>query len=168
VGQIVEAAGLLLAQEGPDALTMRRLADRLDIKAPSLYKHLSGRPALVALVVEDALFELGDHLHTALDQRRDPVAALLGGYRRFGLDRPQLYRLATSPDLPRDLLLPGLEEWAGEPFYRAAGEPHLAQALWSYAHGMLILELDRRFYPGSDLDRTWRAGARAFTAARPS
>ena len=42
------------------------------------------------------------------------------------------------------------------------GDPALAQALWSFAHGMVILELDDRYPPGSDLDRTWRAGAAAF------
>ena len=42
------------------------------------------------------------------------------------------------------------------------GEPHRAQALWSFAHGMVILELDGRFPAGSDLDRTWAEGAAAF------
>jgi hypothetical protein len=32
---------------------------------------------------------------------------------------------------------------------------------------MVILEIDRRFPEGSDLDRTWTEGTRAFTAARP-
>ncbi|MHB1887370.1 MAG: TetR family transcriptional regulator, partial [Acidimicrobiales bacterium] len=62
-------------------------------------------------------------------------------------------------------LLPGLEAWAGEPFYLVMGEPYLAQALWAFAHGTMILELDRRFFEGSDLDLTWRAGAEAFNAA---
>jgi len=30
---------------------------------------------------------------------------------------------------------------------------------------MLVLELDQRYPPGSDLDRTWRAGAEAFERA---
>ena len=46
-----------------------------------------------------------------------------------------------------------------------ADEPHLAQALWSFAHGMVILEIDGR-YPqdpqDSGLDKTWEAGAAAF------
>jgi len=42
------------------------------------------------------------------------------------------------------------------------GDPYLAQALWSFAHGMVILELDRRYPPGSNLDLTWSAGAKAF------
>ena len=67
-----------------------------------------------------------------------------------------------GPDLPRAELTPGLENWAGEPFFRATGEPQRAQALWAFAHGMVVLEIDHRFLPGSDLDRTWRAGATAF------
>jgi hypothetical protein len=58
-----------------------------------------------------------------------------------------------------------LEEWAGNPWFVVTGDPSLAQALWSFAHGMLILELDDRYPPGSDLDSTWRAGAAAFEHA---
>ena len=146
---------------------MRRLADDLGIRAPSLYKHLPSRDALVLLLVDDELLEAGDLAHAALDRpgRRDPVTALLAAYRAFGCARPELYQLVTGPDLARNGLTPGLEEWAGEPFFRATGEPHLAQALWAYAHGMVMLEIDHRFLPGSDLSRTWRAGADAFAAA---
>ena len=63
----------------------------------------------------------------------------------------------------RTSLTPGLEDWAGEPFYRVTGDPYRAQALWAFAHGALILEIDARFTPGSDLDQTWAAGAKAFT-----
>ncbi|HUY30028.1 MAG TPA: WHG domain-containing protein [Acidimicrobiales bacterium] len=45
------------------------------------------------------------------------------------------------------------------------GDASLAQALWSFAHGMVVLELDGRHPPGSDLDATWRAGADAFERA---
>ena len=36
---------------GPDALTMRRLAERLGIRAPSLYKHLPDKAALEAAII---------------------------------------------------------------------------------------------------------------------
>jgi AcrR family transcriptional regulator len=143
---------------------MRRLGEALGIKAPSLYKHLPSREALLLYLVEAALFEVGDHCHAALDRpgRQAPVQALLRAYRTYGLEHAALYRLTTGPDLPRGDLTPGLEEWAGEPFFRATGEPRRAQALWAFAHGMVTLEIDHRFLPGSDLDRTWRAGATAF------
>jgi hypothetical protein len=117
-------------------------------------------------MIDAALVELGDKLHQTVDGSgpEDAVARLLAGYRRYALDHPNLYRLATSGPLARADLTPGLEEWAGEPFYRVTGEPYLAQALWAAAHGTVILELDRRYPAGSDLDATWTALAAAFTA----
>lgn len=167
VREIVDAARGLLEASGSEGLTMRRLGQALGIRAPSLYKHLSGRPALELALVETGLDETGVALHRAVaTSAGDPIGSLLGAYRAMGLANPELYRLITTGTFPRTELLPGLEAWAGQPFYRVMGEPYLAQALWSFAHGTLILELDRRFLKGSDLDRTWRAGAEAFTAAR--
>jgi len=158
---------VLLEAVGSDGLTMRRLAAELGIRAPSLYKHVDGRPALELALVEVGLDETGLALHAAVaGSTGEPVGDLLGAYRAAGLANPELYRLVTASSFPRHALLPGLEQWAGEPFFLAAGDPHLAQALWSFAHGTLVLELDRRFLDGSDLDRIWRAGTEAFTAAR--
>jgi AcrR family transcriptional regulator len=165
--QIIETARTLLEAEGSDGLTMRRLANELGIRAPSLYKHVDGRPGLELALVETGLDETGLALHAAVARSDgDPVGDLLGAYRAMGRANPELYRLITASSFPRAGLLPGLEAWAGEPFFLAAGEPYLAQALWSFAHGTLILELDGRFLDGSDLDRTWRAGTEAFSAAR--
>jgi AcrR family transcriptional regulator len=165
--QIIDTARVLLEAVGSEGLTMRRLADELGIRAPSLYKHLDGRPALELALVEIGLDETGLVLHAAVaGSSGDQIGDLLVAYRAMGLGNPELYRLVTASSFPRSGLLPGLEAWAGEPFFLAVGEPYLAQALWSFAHGTLILELDQRFLDGSDLDRTWHAGTAAFTAAR--
>lgn len=162
--EVVAAAWVLLEAEGPEALTMRRLADELGIKAPSLYKHLPDKAALEAALVEAALAEMGTALHAAVARpgRAGPVRALLDTYRSYGVAHPNLYRLATAGPLARALLPPGLEDWAGEPFFLVSGDAHRAQALWAFAHGMVILEIDGRFADASDLARTWRAGATAF------
>ena len=164
--EVIAAAGEILEAEGLEALTMRRLADELGIRAPSLYKHLPDKAALCSALVEQAFVEMGTALHAAVDPD-DPtgsVAALLEAYRANGLAHPNLYRLATAGPLSRDPLPDGLEEWAGTPFFLVTGEPHLAQALWAFAHGMVILEIDERFADTSDLDRTWAQGATAFSA----
>lgn len=146
---------------------MRTLADTLGIQAPSLYKHLPSRAALEVALVEQGLDEIGVALHGALAASpEEPISAVLGAYRAAGLSHPRLYRLVTADSFPRDQLLPGLEAWAGEPFFLVTGEPYVAQALWSFAHGTLILELDERFLDGSDPARTWRAGAEAFSACQ--
>lgn len=167
---IVVTARRILETEGADALTMRRLGEEVGMRAPSLYKHFPSKRHVVAALVEDAFAEMGTVLHRAVQRpgRLGPVAALLRAYRQEALANPHLYRLATGPDLPRDLLSPGLEDWSGEPFFLVTGEPHLAQALWAFAHGMAILEIEARFPDDSDLDRTWRAGATAFAPPRVS
>ncbi len=95
-----------------------------------------------------------------------PVRALAHAYRAEARRSPNLYRLVTRSDFPRADLVEGLEDWAGTPFWLAAGEPATAQALWAYAHGMVILEIDGRFLADSDLDRTWARGVAAFEALR--
>lgn len=161
-----------MENEGPDALTMRRLGEVVGMRAPSLYKHLPDKAAVTGAIVELAMLELGTALHEAVADEAEPpltrISRLLSAYRAQALTSPHLYRLATAGPLARDQLSPGLEDWAGEPFFLVTGEPYLAQALWSATHGTVILELDERYLPGSDLDRTWAALAAAFAAALTS
>jgi AcrR family transcriptional regulator len=162
--EIVATARHILEDGGPGALTMRRIADEMGIRAPSLYKHFPGKPAVETAMIEDALFDIGEISHQALrcPPSVTPVVNLLAAYRRNCLSHPNLYRLCTAGRLDRDSLPAGLEEWAGNPWFVVTGDPAVAQALWSFAHGMVILEMDDRYTPGSDLDLTWRAGAAAF------
>jgi AcrR family transcriptional regulator len=163
--EIVNAARRIIEGQGEEALTMRRLALTLGMRAPSLYKHFPTKRALEAAVIDQALWEFGTALHAAVAApgRVGAVRSLLSAYRAGAIAHPALYRLATVGPLPREDLTPGLEDWAGEPFFLATGDPWLAQALFSFAHGMVVLELDDRFPAGSDLSRTWKAGAAAFS-----
>jgi AcrR family transcriptional regulator len=165
--QVVAAARHLLETEGAEAVTMRRIAEALGIRAPSIYKHFPGKEAVEVALIEQALLDIGEPLHRAVASAAaaDQVSDLLSAYRSYATAHPSLYRLATTGRLARSEMRPGLEDWAGEPFFLATGDPYVAQALWSFAHGMVILELDRRFPDGSDLSSTWAAGAKAFGAA---
>jgi AcrR family transcriptional regulator len=161
--EIVAAARTLLEEEGPEALTMRRLAERLGIRAPSLYKHVAGKEALEAAVISKGFAELAEAFEAAVDGAEDPLGALAVAYRSFALRRPHLYRLMTERPLRRDLLEPGVEEWAARPLLEAAGgDEALARAAWAFAHGMTVLELNDRFPPGADLDAAWRQGLAGF------
>src|SRR5262245_34029368 len=48
--QVVRAALALLDEVGLDELTMRRLAERLGVKAAALYRHVRGKDELLALL----------------------------------------------------------------------------------------------------------------------
>lgn len=50
--KLVDAALKLLDAEGIDGLGMRRLAERLGVRAPSLYNHVRGKAELLALVAD--------------------------------------------------------------------------------------------------------------------
>ena len=192
----------LLEEEGPGALTMRRLADRVGIRAPSLYKHLPDKAALEAAIIATGLEEAANAFEVAVEGAgggRDRgageaqgagraatdaagaagagagggagdgaggagggLAALAAAYRRFALEHPHLYRLMNNGPLPREHLPPGLEERTAAPVLRVAGSQARARAVWAFAHGMVMLELDHRFPPDADLDAAWQAGIAAF------
>ena len=177
------AAGrLLLEQEGPEALTMRRLAERVGIRAPSLYKHLPDKAALEAAIIATGFEEAAAAFEQAVDSAGkgpgegsgegrgegpgggagDALVALAAAYRRFALEHPHLYRLMNNGPLPRAHLPPGLEGRTAAPLLRVAGSQARARAVWAFAHGMVMLELDQRFPPDADLDAAWRAGIAAF------
>lgn len=161
--EIVAAAREILEAEGLDALTMRRIADRLGIRAPSLYKHFPDKQSLEAAIISDAFEEQAVAFEQAGAGSDDPLCDIALAYRRFAHAHPHLYRLMTDRELRRDLLLPGVEARAGRPVYEAAGgDVDRARAAWAFAHGMTMLELTNRFPPGADVDAAWRQGIEAF------
>jgi AcrR family transcriptional regulator len=162
--QIAEAARALLDAEGPDGLTMRRVADVLGIKAPSLYKHVPDKTALEILVVADGFTEMAEALEAATADATDPLPALAKAYRAYAVAHPHLYRLMNYRPLRRDLMPQGLEERAALPLLTVVGhDTAKARALWAFAHGMVSLEIDGRFPPDADLQAAWKAGLARFT-----
>jgi AcrR family transcriptional regulator len=156
--QILDVAEAILEEEGGDALTMRRLAEELAIKAPSLYKHFADKAAIETALIARA-FERVDALFAAAGADLADIAV---AYRRFAMTNPHLYRLMTERPLRRDLLPAGLEDRVAAHVWRATGEEHSARAAWAFAHGMCHLELAGRFPPDADLEEAWRRGVQAF------
>jgi AcrR family transcriptional regulator len=165
--EIVDAALEILEEEGADGLSMRRVAERVGIRAPSIYKHLADKQALEAAIISVGFERLADAGEAALLDADEPVAVLARVYRQFATGHPHLYRLMTERELRRDLLTPGVEARASLLVVEAMGQnADLARAAWAFAHGMTILELNNRFPPGADLDAAWDQGIQAFTPKR--
>lgn len=158
--EILEVAVTVLEEAGPEALTMRELADRMGIRAPSLYKHVQDKDDIVAGVQEWALRDLARHLSAVPGQG---LVALAEAYRSWARAHPRLYEVATRRPLARERIAPGVEDAAAAPLVTAVGgDEHLARALWALAHGLVDLELSDRFPPGADLDATWRTALSGF------
>jgi AcrR family transcriptional regulator len=129
--EILGAASDLLVAGGTGAITMGRIAERVGIKPPSLYKHFPDKRALEVLLIADTLAGLAETLEAAGPELDDIASA----YRASRLENPQLYRLMTERPLPRDELPEGLEARAAAPILAALGDPDLARAAWVFAHG---------------------------------
>src|SRR5215217_9020858 len=162
---ILSAAREILDGEGSDGLTMRRLADAVGIRAPSLYKHFPDKAAVEIALIEDGFEEIADRFETALTNGEDSLVELATAYRAFARAHPHLYRLMTAGPLPRERLRPGVEARAAAPIVQAVGDPDRARAVWAFAHGMVILELDGRFPADANLEAAWAAGLAAFGSA---
>jgi AcrR family transcriptional regulator len=161
--EIVAVARDLLEGEGLEGLSMRRIADRLGIRAPSLYKHFADKQALEAALISQGFEEQAEAFEAALTGADDPLRAIADAYRRFAQDHPHLYRLMTERPLQRERLTAGVEGRAAQPLYEAVGRDlDLARAAWAFAHGMANLELNERFPADADLDAAWERGIAAF------
>jgi AcrR family transcriptional regulator len=160
--QIVDAARRILEEQGEDALTVRRLADALGIRAPSLYKHFPDKAAVEVALMQIGLQEAGAAMEPAL-RSPNQLVALAAAYRKFAVEHPHLYRLMTTRPLPRERLAPGVEAGAAAPLMAAVGgDLDRARAVWGMAHGLALLELDGRLPAGADIDAAWRVGIDAF------
>ena len=164
--QIVATARQLLEEEGLESFSMRKLADRLGVRAPVIYKYFASKSALVAALISVGFEEQGALFESVLDSPDHALTAMAALYRAYGRDNPNLYRLMYDRDLDRSLLLPGSEERAVIPVVQAAGgDRDLARAAFAFGHGMIILELNGRFPAGADLDAAWQRGMAALDPA---
>lgn len=159
---IVAAAMDILESSGPDAVTMQAVASRVGVKAPSLYKRVADRDALVRLVANAAAAELGAALigHPTLPD-------LARAFRAFARSRPRLFRLVFSPTGDPETLAR-----ASEPVLRLARELvgdadalPAARLLTSWSVGFLTMELAGAFQLGGDIDEAFEYGLRGIERA---
>ena len=166
---IVAAALRLLESAGPDAVTMRAVAEALGIRAPSLYKHLADKETLEVAMIEEGLRDSARAFNAAISDSSDPLADLAAAYRAWAVRRPHLYRLMTYKPLPRERLTDDVEAAAAAPVVAAVGgDPDLARAAWALAHGLASLEIAGRFPADADVDAAWRTGVAALRSQTPS
>ncbi|HEX3787900.1 MAG TPA: TetR/AcrR family transcriptional regulator [Pseudonocardiaceae bacterium] len=102
---IISTARELAEAEGWDAVTTRRLAERIEYSQPVLYSHFAGKDAIVSAVAVQGFAELATALAAARASAGTPeqaVAAVAGAYTAFGAANPALYdaMFTLTTDLP--------------------------------------------------------------------
>lgn len=171
--KIVSEARAMLREAGWGSISMRRLAARLNVKAPSLYKHISGKEELLDLLLSESMANLGARLHEAIAQEPSS-AALLAAYREAALADPHGYHLMSRTRFVNAIEPSQLDTWIRGAFIKVAGSEAKGLAMWAFAHGLVTAELVQDLPPefsatgestSPAVDEIWEAGAAAF--ARP-
>jgi AcrR family transcriptional regulator len=93
--EIVAGATAVLEETGSeDAVTLRAVARRVGIAAPSIYGHFGDRDEMLLAVIADAFAELDAALAAAVAEAPgDPLQAVCAGYVDFARKRPSRYRV---------------------------------------------------------------------------
>lgn len=177
--RLLDTAAAVLTSEGPDALSLRRLAAEAGTSTSAVYALFGGKPGILRGLFIEAFTRFGAHLDkvTPSDDPLTDLLALGHAYRASALADPHLYAVMFGSPVP------GFEPTAQDYAYAkatftplldavrraiAAGlirnaDPYLvATALWANVHGLVSLELDRAMPapagpPGAVFDTAIRA-----------
>lgn len=143
---IVAAAGTIVAHDGVEGLTMRRVADELGSSPMAIYRHVRGKDELLVLLLDELAGAL-----TRPRLPREPHARLLAACRamRDGLaEHPWVVDVLADGDLIAPSILWLVEEIVAG--FIACGLTHAAaadgyRAVWQFTVGELIVRrgLDR-------------------------
>ena len=156
---IIRAAEEIVEARGPDALSMRDVADLIDYSASNLYEYFANKEELLAAVANEALMRLGTHVRqnsTGLAPR-ERLLAYGRSYLEFARTHSELYRLTfgrrmtdclqtdmekvpSSYNLLLQLIKEGIEagDFVPRPDF---GLQEMAFGCWSLVHGIAMLRL---------------------------
>ncbi|MEC3952252.1 TetR/AcrR family transcriptional regulator [Nocardia sp. CDC153] len=157
--RIVDTAREIAETEGWDAVTVRKLADRIEYSQPVLYSHFAGKDAIVSAVAEVGIGELGVIVRELRESAETPEGALravIQGYLDFARDSAALYDamfllrtdLKFGPEAPqvlKDTFMELLLTFA--PFAPPHDVETFTEVAWSTLHGLATLDRGGRLRP---------------------
>lgn len=152
---VVAAAAELADQEGLEAVTLARLADRLGVRSPSLYVHVDGLADLRSRLAARGARNLSQALAIAAagKSRHDALRAVAQTYRSFARDHPGTYAaMQRAPDDEAGELAAAGRELVGVIVavlqgYGIAGDEaiHAVRVVRAALHGFVSLEREQGF-----------------------
>jgi AcrR family transcriptional regulator len=174
---VVQAAAELINTEGPAALSLNRLAEKLDIRTPSLYNHVDGLPGLQEeLAIMNARL-LADRMSQAAIGRSgsELFMDVAQAVRNYVKEYPGLYMStlrASGNQAVRDENLMHEEERAltvGLAVMASLGLQgedaiHALRAFRSTVHGFATLEVAGGFGMPQDCDESFRRLVKSLVA----
>ena len=98
---ILNAAAELAEEKGLENVSLLQVAEKLGVKSPSLYNHLSGLQELSSGIAKLAISRLEDTIRSAAVGRskENALVAIASAYRKFAKGNPELYKaILRFPD----------------------------------------------------------------------
>ncbi|GLW52169.1 TetR/AcrR family transcriptional regulator [Kitasatospora phosalacinea] len=163
---IVATARELAEQQGWDAVTTRRLAERIEYSQPVLYSHFRGKREIIGAVALQGATELAAAVRaatSAADGPRARVAALARAYLDFAERNPAVYDALFELDgglayAQEDTPEPLKDAFAAllETLTDVAGDAHpglFTETFWAALHGLASLTRTGRLPPADTEQR---------------
>ncbi len=148
--RLLEVASEIIAQQGAEALSMRKVAAAAHTTTTAIYSLFGSREALIEAVVIEGFTRFAEHLK-AVAHTDDPAADLLElgkAYRANALQNPHYYRVmfhsvhgsntAEQSAETFDMLVAAIRR--ATQCNETNGKLR-AHRLWAYIHGLVSLEL---------------------------
>lgn len=165
---VTDAGAALVDEVGLDHLSMGLLAQRLGVRTPSLYKHVSSVADLTHRIAVQALVEVADAIRDATAGRAgsDALTAAARAIRTYVSAHPGRYAIGNDarPTGPDDPLIPATNRVLASLSAVLHGyklnpsqEVHALRMLRSMTHGFASLEATDGFQMNIDIDEsfTW-------------
>ncbi|TDW29886.1 TetR family transcriptional regulator [Cryobacterium psychrophilum] len=101
---VVDHAAQMLDERGSAGFNLAALAESLDVRIPSLYKHIEGMPGLRRGIMIQAKASLAHALGQAAigRSRDDAIERMSFAYRRWALEHPGQYPMTVHAPAPGD------------------------------------------------------------------
>jgi AcrR family transcriptional regulator len=164
--KIIDAAREMFAAEGYDAVTMRRIADKIEYSPTAIYFHFKDKDALIREICDTDFARLAEQFGSVA-RIADPMERLrrVGqAYAEFGLSNPNHYRLMFMTPHPnfssedsqlqqgnpeedayaflRQIIVEAIKQGRLRPDLK---DPDLvSQTVWAAVHGVIALEIAKR------------------------
>jgi AcrR family transcriptional regulator len=185
---ILSAARQIAIEEGWQAVTTRKVAERIEYSQPTIYEYFDNKEAILMALLSQGFEQVLSAMRGAKAQHEQPEAQLLAmshAYWAFAFRCPELYQVMhglggvsfSHAETPADaraifaLLLETLQSWI-QTDHVVMEEPDAAiDAIWGLVHGLITLAMMGRIAQGEqrakqimeqtilDLLHAWRTGS---------
>ena len=158
---IIEAAHAIVKEEGCQALSMRKIADKIEYTAPMIYEYYANKEAILLELTKKGFCLLGERMREARDWHVTPekqLEALWLAYWNFAFEEKEYYQLMFGVEV-NCCVMENLIDYESTP-YAIATQPIMElmgisdpdddrvctkyYTYWSIIHGLISINIVRK------------------------